>query len=384
MLPLTKKPVFLCVANWDSNVGYAWWLMESFWMKINDEFSSQYEVIITYPSISTLPKAIHDSGIRTIEFNFWVKKISDLLAHIRLIKKYNIQAIYFSDRAIIHWSYILFRCAGVKKIAVHDHTPGVRTRPTGLRRLIKTIYARLPFAVCDTAIGATEYVRRRLININRLPVRKCFAAPNGLPPYDTATAAPPNLQEQLGISGNDLLIVSTGRASLYKGIDFALQVISHLVHSQNIQGFHFVHCGDGPDLDHLKNMARTLKIDRQVTFLGKVTNVNQILHACDIAFHPSRGEVGYSLSILEYMRAGLPVLVSDNPSVCEATCHNLNGLIYQENSLQDACQKLTLLLTNPSLRQSLGNEGIRAVTEKYSLAATHESLILALKKMLQK
>lgn len=377
-----NKPTLLCVANWDSNVGYAWWLMESFWIKIHAEFSTDYEVMIAYPSISTLPKAIQDSKIRTVEFNFGVKHPRDLTAHINFIKRHKVQAIYFSDRPTNHWSYLFFRFAGVKKIICHDHTPGMRTRPTGPRKLIKCLRARIPLLTVDAAIGATEYVKDRLINISCLPAKKCFAAPNGIPTNPAEEMIALDLRAQLGVAANTLLIVSTGRANLYKGVDFALDVFAQLVHQQKLDGFHFVYCGDGPDLEFLKTMAQSLAIGNYVTFLGRVNNIDQILRSCDIAFHPSRGEVGYSLAILEYMRAGLPVLVSNNPSVCEATQHLQDGLIYQEESLQDACEKMTLLLTDANLRQSLGAQGKRTMTEKYSLAATHQALIAALKKNL--
>lgn len=377
-----NKPTLLCVANWDSNVGYAWWLMESFWIKIHAEFSADYEVVIAYPSISTLPKEIQDAQIRTIAFSFGVTGLSDVADHIRFIKQHAVSAIYFSDRPTSHWSYLFFKFAGVKKIISHDHTPGMRTRPTGLRRLIKSLRARIPLLTVDAAIGATEYVKDRLINISCLPAEKCFAAPNGIPTSAAEEMIALDLRAQLGVASDTLLIVSTGRANLYKGVDFALDVFAQLVHQQKRGGFHFIYCGDGPDLEFLKTMAQSLAIGNYVTFLGRVNNIDQILRSCDIAFHPSRGEVGYSLAILEYMRAGLPVLVSNNPSVCEATQHLQDGLIYQEGDLQDACEKITLLLTDANLRQSLGAQGKRTMTEKYSLAATHKALIAALKKNL--
>ncbi|MDR7088659.1 MULTISPECIES: glycosyltransferase family 4 protein [Cellvibrio] len=377
-----SKPTLLCVANWDSNVGYAWWLMESFWVKIHAEFSTDYEVVITYPSISILPAAIHDAQIRTTAFDFGVNKLANLAQHLRFIKQHNVTAIYFSDRPTSHWSYLFFKLAGVKKIIVHDHTPGIRTRPTGLRKFLKSCRARIPLLAVDAAIGATEYVKDRLINISCLPAKKCFAAPNGIPITEATQNPPLDLRAQLGVAAETLLIVSTGRANLYKGVDFALDVFAQLVHQQKCHGFHFIYCGDGPDLEFLKTMAHSLAIGNHVTFLGRVNNIDQILNSCDIAFHPSRGEVGYSLAILEYMRAGLPVLVSSNPSVCEATQHLKDGLIYQEGNLQDACQKMTQLLSDGQLRQSLGNQGKRAIVEKYSLAATHKALIAALQKTL--
>ena len=377
-----KKPTLLCVANWDSNVGYAWWLMESFWIKIHAEFSANYEVMIAYPSISILPKKIHDANISTVAFNFDVKRPRDLAAHLQFIKKHNVNAIYFSDRPVIHWSYLFFRILGVNKIINHDHTPGIRTRPTGICKLLKSIRTRIPLLNIDCAIGATEYVKNRLIRVNCIPEKKCHAVPNGLPPLEKIDLTPIDVRQQLNLPAETLLIISTGRANLYKGVDFALEVFALLVHKNRIKNIHFIYCGDGPDLDLLQKMAKKLAITEQVTFLGRVNNVPQILLGCDIAFHPSRGEVGYSLAILEYMRAGLPVLVSDNPSVSEATRHGQDGLIYNEGEKADACEKMIQLLTNSGLRKSLGTQGKRAMTEEYSLESTHNALIAVLRQTL--
>ena len=97
-------------------------------------------------------------------------------------------------------------------------------------------------------------------------------------------------------------------------------------------------------LHELKNLSRELDIEGHVTFAGKRQDVKNILPNCNFAFHPSKAEVGYSLSILEYMQAKLPVVVSDNPSVCGATTHNKTGLIYKDNNLGAACDAIKKLL----------------------------------------
>jgi len=383
-LPNTKiKPVFLCVANWDSNVGYAWWLMESFWLQIHARFQDNYKVAIAYPSISRLPAHIEASSISKEHFNFRVGSLKSLLDHCRFIRTRNIQVIYFSDRPTSHWSYVLFRLCGVKKIIVHDHTPGTRTRPQGLRKLLKTLRARIPYFSADTAIGATEYVKQRLIDINCFPATRCFSAPNGLPPL-TNKIEPIDLHTQLTRHKDTLFIVSTGRATLYKGVDFALDVIAQLVQREQIANIHYLYCGDGPDLQFLQTKATTLGIAQQVTFLGRVNNIDSILAGCDIAFHPSRGEVGYSLSILEYMRAGLPVVISDNPSVCEAITHHHDGLVYEEGDITSAVHALKELIADNNQRKLLGQQGKETVQNKYSLDNTHQALIRALESTMGK
>ncbi|HEY0892296.1 MAG TPA: glycosyltransferase family 4 protein, partial [Cellvibrio sp.] len=247
----------------------------------------------------------------------------------------------------------------------------------GLRKLLKTLRAHFPYFSADSAIGATEYVKQRLIDINCFPAMRCFSAPNGLPPL-TTRIEPIDLHAQLALHKDTLFIVSTGRATLYKGVDFALDVIAQLIHGEQISNIHYLYCGDGPDLQLLQTKATTLGIEKQVTFLGRVNNIDSILAGCNIAFHPSKGEVGYSLSILEYMRAGLPVVISNNPSVCEAITHHYDGLVYSEGDITSAVDVFKELLADKNQRNLLGLHGKETVQNKYSLSNTHQALIRAL------
>jgi glycosyltransferase involved in cell wall biosynthesis len=379
------KPVFLCVANWDSNVGYAWWLMESFWLKINDELEQDYRTIIAYPSISVIPPAIELSSIGKTEFKFNLESIKDIKSHYLFIKENNVRVIYFTDRPTSHWSYMVLKLlCGVNKIIIHDHTPGQRTKPTGIRRFLKKIRSRLAFWSADTAIGATEYVQRRLVEVNCFPVQHCYAAPNGLPPLPLIQHEPINIRRMLNLHENALIIVSTGRVDFYKGIEFALLVIARLVQQEQSRPIHYLYCGDGSDIDAARQLANNLNIGEAVTFLGKTDKIPQILAECDIAFHPSKGEVGYSLSVLEYMRSEVAVVLSDNPSVCEAITHKKTGLIYQEGNLESAVNAFQQLILDEPSRIQMGQQGKIAVQSNYSLSNTHDQLMNAIMSTLRK
>ena len=126
-----------------------------------------------------------------------------------------------------------------------------------------------------------------------------------------------------------------------------------------------------------KSSAKNFGIEGYVTYTGQLDTVFPYLASCDFAIHPSKGEVGYSLSILEYMQAGLPVIVSDNPSVCGATLDGVNGCIYKEGDLLDATSKVAQLLSSPELINIMGGRAKQLVFEKYRLSDTHDQLLQA-------
>ena len=169
-------------------------------------------------------------------------------------------------------------------------------------------------------------------------------------------------------------MIATGRAHSVKGIDFALRCLAKIVLQDKESSLHFLFCGDGPLLDELKNLSRELNIESHVTFAGKRQDVKNILPHCNFAFHPSKAEVGYSLSILEYMRAKLPVVVSDDPSVCGATIHNETGLIYKENHLDAACEAIKKLVKNKEATEIMGLHAERLLIQSYKIEDTHSAL----------
>lgn len=365
-----KKPSILMVANWDSGVGYAWWLMESYWVALAKHHQKSHRAVIAYPSISTIPDSIRDTQIRAELLNFKATTIRDVARQCRFIREHNVDTVYLSDQTPSHWRYLAWRLAGVKVIVTHDHTPGLRSAPQSIKRLLKIALRSLPGITVNAAIGATEYVRNRLIEVGCFPPHKTHAAPNGLPQGEVHT--PAEVHAMFGIPRGRTIIVTTGRAAPIKNLGFALRCIEQL--SSDGVDVHLLHCGDGPDLEKLKQQAAELGVTDRVTFAGKRSDVPAILPACDIAMQPSRGEVGYSLSILEYMQAGLPVVVPNNPSVCGATVSGLTGLIYREDDLQDACRQFVQLVSDGDLRARIGESGRMAVTSHYSLDTSHAAL----------
>jgi glycosyltransferase involved in cell wall biosynthesis len=366
----SKKGILL-VANYASDVGYAWWLMESFWIHINKLYADQNTVFLCYPRVHKIPDGVKNTSIATRELNFSTSKGS-LLKQVQFIKKYKIECIYYSDQPMLHWRFAIFRCFGVRKIIVHDHTPGMRTRPTGIKKLLKTLVMRAPWITADAYIGATPFIQSRGETVGCIPKYKCFNAPNGIPSDQPDSKA--NVHEIFNIPITRQVMIATGRAHSVKGIDFALRCLAKIVLQDKESSLHFLFCGDGPHLDELKNLSRELDIEGHVTFAGKRQDVKNILPNCNFAFHPSKAEVGYSLSILEYMRAKLPVVVSDNPSVCGATIHNETGLIYKENHLDAACEAIKKLVKNKEATEIMGLHAERLLIQSYKIEDTHSAL----------
>lgn len=379
---MSRKGNILLVANWESDVGYAWWLMENFWISIANHFSrKKINSHLIYPRINSIPESIANSCISISECDFRNHTYENLKKLHSIIKNNNIRFIYLSDSPAFSLFYLLLRAWGVRVIVIHDHTPGERTPARSWRKLLKSTMQSIPLLTADHFIAVTDFVYRRFIDVACIPAGKCSVAPNGIHPLDLDNADPLYAQNVFHIPQDRLIIVTTGRATYYKGIDFFIRCAEELIKHRNLKNLHFLYCGDGPDIDNFKSLVCDLGLTDNFTFTGKRADVRDMLPSCHIGFHASKGEVGYSLSILEYMSAGLATIVPDRKSTREATIHGETGLVYIHDSICDAVEAIISCMSS-DYRNSLSSKAIESVAGKYNINLTNQKLISSLEKII--
>jgi glycosyltransferase involved in cell wall biosynthesis len=120
-------------------------------------------------------------------------------------------------------------------------------------------------------------------------------------------------------------------------------------------------------------LARGLGVDGRVHFLGQRNDVDRRLAAAQISLLVTNWE-GFPLSILEAMRAGLPVVASDVGGVAESVRDGESGFLVPRADVAQLRDRIERLLTDPRLRTRLGASGrerfVRDFTLDVSVART--------------
>ena len=129
--------------------------------------------------------------------------------------------------------------------------------------------------------------------------------------------------------------------------------------------------GDGPTRASVESLARELGIQEQVDFLGNRDDVASLLATSDVFVLASRSEM-LPISILEAMRAGLPVIASDVGGVGEAIVHNENGFLVPSGSVSALVQALTDLTNDYALRLRMGQAGRQRFTDQFLSSSMQE------------
>jgi glycosyltransferase involved in cell wall biosynthesis len=170
--------------------------------------------------------------------------------------------------------------------------------------------------------------------------------------------------------------VTVARLSPEKDIASLLRAVALVVPAA--PDFRLEIAGDGPLRKELQQLAADLRLDRQVRFLGEVSDIPKLLGRSSLFVLPSQTE-GISLTILEAMSRGLPVLatsVGGNPEVVES---GTSGLLVPAGNPAALAHGLLRLWNNREEGRLMGRAGRRRVETYFDIrdmVAQYERLYL--------
>jgi len=169
-------------------------------------------------------------------------------------------------------------------------------------------------------------------------------------------------------------IVTVARLSPEKGLDTLLHAAALVIQQQ--PDLRFQLAGNGPCRSSLEQLARDLKIDSNVQFLGEVRDIPALLRTARLFVLPSLAE-GVSLTLLEAMASGLPVVatkVGGNPEVVE---DGVTGTLVDAQDPPALADAILSIANQPARGADMGRAGRVRIEEHFdvrSMVASYELL----------
>lgn len=114
--------------------------------------------------------------------------------------------------------------------------------------------------------------------------------------------------------------------------------------------------GSGEEEQTVAAQIASLGVGGRVKILPQESNVAGLLMEAQ-GFVLSTHFEAFPISILEAMRAGLPVVATDVGGISEIVRHEQTGLLVRPKHVEDLRRALERVIANPSLRVSLGDQG---------------------------
>lgn len=123
--------------------------------------------------------------------------------------------------------------------------------------------------------------------------------------------------------------------------------------------------GAGEERQAVVAQISSLGLGSRVDILPQESNVARLLMEAQ-AFVLSTHFEAFPISILEAMRAGLPVVATDVGGISEIVRHEENGLLVRAQDVEDLRYALARVIANPSLRVSLGDQGRQLWADRFT------------------
>jgi glycosyltransferase involved in cell wall biosynthesis len=124
--------------------------------------------------------------------------------------------------------------------------------------------------------------------------------------------------------------------------------------------------GSGPLLEASKSMSKNLGLDTHVSFLGDQRDVPGLLRRSDVFVLTTHYE-GLPISILEAMRAGLPVIATDVDGITEQISHGKTGFLVPHRDAKSVAHSINTLVSNAELRFEFGDAARRLFLQEFTL-----------------
>lgn len=132
--------------------------------------------------------------------------------------------------------------------------------------------------------------------------------------------------------------------------------------------------GDGPLLSEAQTYVTSHKLENDVHFLGSRTDVDDILNQNDIFCLISNYE-GLPISIIEAMRAGMPIIASDVGGVNELVQDEVNGFLIPRRNISELVDKLKYILEYKKLIKSMGEASRKIYEEEYTADRMNQKIL---------
>jgi glycosyltransferase involved in cell wall biosynthesis len=166
-----------------------------------------------------------------------------------------------------------------------------------------------------------------------------------------------------GVGDAKLIVLVGNMHTDVKGHPWLIEAASTVV--RDFPSARFVFVGDGERRVDFERQVAKLGLAMNFMFMGRRSDVAEILACCDIALLPSRAE-GLSNAVLEYMAAGLPVIASRVGGNVELIQDGVTGLLVPPEDSRALSAALIRLLRDPALARQTAENGHEFVVRNVS------------------
>jgi N-acetyl-alpha-D-glucosaminyl L-malate synthase BshA len=152
--------------------------------------------------------------------------------------------------------------------------------------------------------------------------------------------------------------------SNFRPVKRAMDCVRILAESRKSAPAHLLMAGDGPDRGPAERLARELKVEGHVSFLGKQDHVERLIPLAHVLLMPSDMEA-FGLVALEAMACEVVPVATRVGGVPELITAGEDGFLENVGDIEAQAARVVELLTNEDLHYRMSKAGRRNASEKF-------------------
>ncbi|MBI4855346.1 MAG: glycosyltransferase [Acetobacterium woodii] len=267
----------------------------------------------------------------------------------RVLKTENIKIIHSHNFSPNFWGRFIGYIVGIPILITTEHT--LATSKTRLQKTIDHILSKITTkiiavsnSVCDSHIREEDILPEKFVTIY-----------NGIEPWNDHEEEINKFRSQFlkefGIVDDSCIITTIGRLEPPKGYENLLKAIP-LIH-RIIPEPLFLIVGDGYLKTKIETLTRNLGIRERVVFTGFRSDIRKILGISNLCVIPSLRE-GFSITLLEAMSTGKPVVATDVGGNSEAISNGETGIIVPPDDPAALANGIIAVLNDKHMAEKMG------------------------------
>lgn len=162
-----------------------------------------------------------------------------------------------------------------------------------------------------------------------------------------------SLKKKLGIKKKDFVVMTVSRLAKEKSVDRIINNHKELV--KKYSNMKLLIVGDGPDIDKLKDEAKSLGVSDSVIFTGKVplSDIPIYYQLGDVFVTASKSET-QGLTVVEAISSSLPVVAVKDDSFVNSVIEEFNGFVFTDD--EKYINSISKLYEDKDLYNRLSNQ----------------------------
>ena len=285
-------------------------------------------------------------------------QIGMLMRLVRLLREWKPGIVHCSIFTANLWGRIAGKIAGVPILIAHEQS--TISLEKWYRRLIDRVLSRITWRV----LTVSENLRRRVVAEEGIAPARVEVLHNAIDVRAIAAAGRADAREQALAGERGLRVGAVGRLEYRKDHLTLVRAAARVV--SEIPAATFFLAGEGPDRPKIEAEIARLNLGSSVFLLGERHDVPELLHSFDVYVLSSITE-GLSLSILEAMAAGCPVVATDVGGNPELLDDGRAGILTAARDPEALALAIIRLLKSPAQRETLAQAARHRALERFDV-----------------